>query len=541
MNFENEINVYCAGFLVNPLVNKLGPKNEFSYYTVNLVNLEEIENEKETFVVIKKGKEKHLETLYLSLFKVKFIKEEWTFLSSISWAHLDNYIYNFKGGDKMINKDRKEHQKSFSYLNKTIIVFLSKYIVEINFQKNLEKILLKIGFQKVIVNPISLVDIYDKNIKNNFILSDKFFEFKELEKLEFFDKFHKMDLKWIYDSLWEKEIKYNIKDYCGIPDEEVFERNWVLKIIYPKESKMEYKLKKSSITIGRNEDCDIVLEKIQISKVACTIKVIRGKWIIFDQGCKNGLFKFGNNSYQRINASEMEENSVYCFGSGCDVKHGGIINNFNHLYYAFTLCCPKFEDFFNFNVEEIEQLKQKLNDMQHRVKYFEELKKNEQECKETFPSHWKKLYNLLILDTNVIIDEGKGFIERIIKNNYCLLIPRVVLSELDGLKHKFTDESQLKELRDIIRCINLFCKEKKLHIPSSGVTFQILNKYYNPNIHSKKLNNDEEIVINAQYYSKIFKKKKVMYVSGDTNSLTRNVSNNVQTYSTREFKERFNC
>ena len=83
------------------------------------------------------------------------------------------------------------------------------------------------------------------------------------------------------------------------------------------------------------------MESNYISKIACIVKLIRGKWIIFDNNTKNGLFKFHNNSYHRIVASEIDENSVYCFVSCKIVKIGNLIKKFSKLYFAFKFSVSK--------------------------------------------------------------------------------------------------------------------------------------------------------------------------------------------------------
>ena len=165
---------------------------------------------------------------------------------------------------------------------------------------------------------------------------------------------------------------------------------------------------------------------------------MRGKWIIFDNDCKNGLFKFDNYSYQRIRASEIEENGVYCFGSGKNVKIGAVIKKFSKLYFAFKFNCFKFEKMINSMADELEIMKQKYEKAKQRVKYLEYLKnKKDSNSNEDIPVHMLKLSNVVIFDTNILVERGQELIERVIRGNFFVIIPRVVLNELDGLKKIF--------------------------------------------------------------------------------------------------------
>ena len=67
----------------------------------------------------------------------------------------------------------------------------------------------------------------------------------------------------------------------------------------------------------------------------------------------------------------------------------------------------------------------------------------------------------VILDTNVVVDYGDSFIDRVVNGHFFLIIPRVVLTELDGLKKKFIAEPEkLKVVPCAIKKIRDLCTEK---------------------------------------------------------------------------------
>ena len=71
------------------------------------------------------------------------------------------------------------------------------------------------------------------------------------------------------------------------------------------------------------------------------------------------------------------------------------------------------------NVDELNILKQKYEKAKKRVNYLEELrlKKNDYDTEE-FPKHLLKLSRVLILDTNLVVDYGDSFIDRVVNGHF---------------------------------------------------------------------------------------------------------------------------
>ncbi len=146
---------------------------------------------------------------------------------------------------------------------------------------------------------------------------------------------------------------------------------------------------------------------------------------------------------------------------------------------------------------------------------------------ETFPSFWKDKKIVVIPDTNVFVDHGVISFKNL--NTQCIILPRTVIDEIDGLKKSNFDEKK----RQIIRSVSRYLKagDKNVHIPSSDVNQQIIGN-------GKKIK-DEEIVLNAIYYKKLFKSKEIVVLSYDNNMFIRCKSSNIQCMTPHDFDSKY--
>ena len=77
----------------------------------------------------------------------------------------------------------------------------------------------------------------------------------------------------------------------------------------------------------------------------------------------------------------------------------------------------------------------------------------------------------------------------------------------------------------------LLKNDKNVYIPTVDVTLYISDNRYNK---------DEEIAMNANYYQKVFKKKKVVVITYDNNLIIRCTSSNVESFSPSHFYKKYN-
>ena len=92
-----------------------------------------------------------------------------------------------------------------------------------------------------------------------------------------------------------------------------------------------------------------------------------------------------------------------------------------------------------------------------------------------FPEHWKKYKHFAIFDTNFLINEH--FRINLLKNNCGVIIPRIVLSELDGLKNNTSIGDISRKISNYINREIQENEEPFIFIPSNEVTKLILNNY----------------------------------------------------------------
>jgi len=55
---------------------------------------------------------------------------------------------------------------------------------------------------------------------------------------------------------------------------------------------------KFEVTVGREPHCDIVIDNFAVSRHHCTIREVKRKWILFDEGSSNGTFVNGRKVVQ---------------------------------------------------------------------------------------------------------------------------------------------------------------------------------------------------------------------------------------------------
>ena len=102
-----------------------------------------------------------------------------------------------------------------------------------------------------------------------------------------------------------------------------------------------------------------------------------------------------------------------------------------------------FEFFSDENVKENirlnslreKELEKELQDLKERNKILiETLRKRDKNLKEIFPKSWKDKRIIVIVDSNIFVRYGTKVFE--ILKKHCILLPRVILNELDNLKDK---------------------------------------------------------------------------------------------------------
>lgn len=93
-----------------------------------------------------------------------------------------------------------------------------------------------------------------------------------------------------------------------------------IQIFFAAELQAEYLLDdKFEVKIGREADCEIVIDNAAVSRHHCTLREVKRKWTIFDEGSANGTFVNG----QKIAQHELQHNDRIVLG-----KHTLLFNQY---------------------------------------------------------------------------------------------------------------------------------------------------------------------------------------------------------------------
>lgn len=72
-----------------------------------------------------------------------------------------------------------------------------------------------------------------------------------------------------------------------------------IQVFFAADLQGEYMLDdKFEVTVGRGGNCDIVINNFAVSRHHCTIREVKRKWILFDEGSSNGTFVNGQKVVQ---------------------------------------------------------------------------------------------------------------------------------------------------------------------------------------------------------------------------------------------------
>ena len=161
--------------------------------------------------------------------------------------------------------------------------------------------------------------------------------------------------------------------------------------------------------------------------------------------------------------------------------------------------------------QQIKNLTLKYKKSVDRYNYLLNTKNNYKNTKkEHFPLVFRNRRNILIFDTNVFLEKNLDLFKSMANSHYGIIIPRVLLNELDGLKKKFVnDKEKMILLSKIANFLEEYGKKELLYIQSFETSWMILNNFTNlTHLEAKKrINNDEEFALNTLHYQKTLPKK----------------------------------
>ena len=467
------------------------------------------------------------------------------------WQNFENFEIRFQNYEKI--KQGISLYNPFKQVEDTCFVYYEPaYYTEGIYIKgerneiieNYLKILLKkaLSIKNVIFNPKKIYEIKFKKDYEVFCFIDKYcsntfltYLSNKIEKTN--DNIKLIKLEWLFDCI-EYGMVHHISNYEMKYDkksEEIFlKKKWFLQKLFPIEPENEsqsYDLDKNFIEIGR-KGCKINLPSPKLSKNIGYLEICQDKWrLIEDEKNRNGIFYFKGDSYKRVRGCILKEGDVISFGGGKNIPYGNCVINLKRKVVTFEICSEENDkdkiNHFNKREKEIENELAKIKEINEGLK--ERLRRRDKNIKEIFPRNWGKKKVIVIVDTNIFIKYGEKTFHNL--KNHGILIPRIVFNEIDKLK-----DSNRKQGIDSfsLRKISKYLMEggdKNVYIPSVDVTLYILG--------DAKCNNDEEIVMNANHYQKIFKKKNVVVLSDDNNLRIRCSTSNIEALTPKELYEKY--
>lgn len=494
-------------------------------------------NEIDYFIFSQKSM-KNIEYFYCCLFKnCTFIKEEW-YTSSVEnkkWNIFKNFEHKYQNYEKI--KNGIYLMSPFERLEKNCFVFFESNYYLGNTKKIeffIKMILMKaLEFENVYFNEKKF---FQRNFKKNhkvFCFIDKYCSNSFIEYLQ--DKIDKdviilIKLQWIFDSI-DFGFRQNILNYNfdKINSEvEFFKKKWFLNEIFPLDEK-SFDLNKSKITIG-TKDCDINIDSKKLSEKIGYLEVCQNSWKLVEySGNKNGIFLFKGDSYKRIRGIILKPGDIISFGGGNNIPYGNFVKTLTRKVITFNFNSEdSVNSSLNSNILRQKELENELDSLKHSYKILNDsIERRNKILNETFPSFWKDKKIVVIPDTNIFVDHG--VISFKILNRHCIILPRTVIDEIDGLKKSNFEEEKLQNIRSVSRYLKK--GDRNVHIPSSEVNQQIIGNGNNIN--------DEEIVLNAIHYKKLFKTKEIVIISRDNNMFIRCKSSNIECMTAQNFTSKY--
>lgn len=337
-------------------------------------------------------------------------------------------------------------------------------------------------------------------------------------------------LQWIFDSI-DFGFRQNILNYNfdKINSEvEFFKKKWFLNEIFPLDEK-SFDLNKSKITIG-TKDCDINIDSKKLSEKIGYLEVCQNSWKLVEySGNKNGIFLFKGDSYKRIRGIILKPGDIISFGGGNNIPYGNFVKTLTRKVITFNFNSEdSVNSSLNSNILRQKELENELDSLKHSYKILNDsIERRNKILNETFPSFWKDKKIVVIPDTNIFVDHGVISFKNL--NRHCIILPRTVIDEIDGLKKSNFEEEKLQNIRSVSRYLKK--GDRNVHIPSSEVNQQIIGNGNNIN--------DEEIVLNAIHYKKLFKTKEIVIISRDNNMFIRCKSSNIECMTAQNFTSKY--
>jgi pSer/pThr/pTyr-binding forkhead associated (FHA) protein len=93
-----------------------------------------------------------------------------------------------------------------------------------------------------------------------------------------------------------------------------------IQVFFAAELQAEYPLNdKLEVTVGRGSGCDIVIDNAAVSRHHCTLREVRRKWTVVDEGSSNGTFVNG----EKIAQHELQHKDRIVLG-----KHTLLFNQY---------------------------------------------------------------------------------------------------------------------------------------------------------------------------------------------------------------------
>ena len=170
----------------------------------------------------------------------------------------------------------------------------------------------------------------------------------------------------------------------------------------------------------------------------------------------------------------------------------------------------------NDSLKKIEKYESLLKKEKEKVKHYQSIiVSSENIVKETFPKYWKEYHYIVVIDSNVLIDNHESFLN-LLKPHAGIIIPNSVRGELNGLKKSNTIGYKARNALNIIDN-DYKSKNPIIFIPHQKSLKEIIN-WGRPTTDYQE-SNDEEIVWTACYYKQKIKTREIVLTSRDTGNI----------------------